>query len=63
MTRLLRGNYELDIAIDAKDGGETGATTEFEKKALSRLGGSICVVSKKGLLWRGDGAGGTNACG
>lgn len=45
------------------DGGETGATTEFEKKALSRLGGSICFVSKKGFLWKGAGAGGNNACG
>lgn len=32
-------------------------------EALSRLGGSICFVSKKGFLWRGDGAGGNNACG
>lgn len=63
MTRFLKGNYELDVVIDAKDGGETGATTEFEKKALSRLGGSICFVSKKGFLWKGDGAGGNNACG
>ena len=59
MTRFLKDNYEL--AIDAKDGGETGATTEFENKAPSRLGGSICFVSKKGFVWRGENADGARA--
>ena len=64
MTEFLKGNYELDVVIEVKDGGdETDATTEFEKKALSRLGGSICFVSKKGFLWKGDETGGSSACG
>ena len=64
MTQFLKGNYELDVVIDAKDSAdEADATTEFEKKALSRLGGSICFVSKKGFLWKGDGTSGRSACG
>lgn len=62
MTEFLKGNYELDVVIDADaDGAKTDATAEFEKKALSRLGGSICFVSKKGFLWKGDESGGSRA--
>jgi len=56
MTEYLKGNYKLDATITAAEGDETDSTSEFEKKALSRLGGSICFVSKKGFLWKGDGA-------
>jgi hypothetical protein len=62
MTQFLKGNYTLDAVIDDTDGSETDTTTEFEKKALSRLGGSICFVSKKGFLWKGDDATGPSAC-
>jgi len=55
MTEYLKGNYKLDAQI-TPEGEETDATSEFEKKALSRLGGSICFVSKKGFLWKGDSA-------
>jgi len=41
-----------DAAKDKADAADS--TDEFEKKALSRLGGSICFVSKKGLIWNGD---------
>jgi hypothetical protein len=61
MNEFLKGNYPLDVVIEEQEGGkEAGSTAEFEKKALSRLGGSICFVSKKGFLWKGeksDGAG------
>ncbi len=61
MNQYLRGNYRLDVAIeDAPPADAAGATEEFEKKALSRLGGSICFVSRKSFLWTGesrDGAG------
>jgi len=56
MTEYLKGNYELDTQITPAEADETDATSEFEKKALSRLGGSICFVSKKGFLWKGDSA-------
>ena len=54
MTEYLKGNYKLDAKIEepAETPGDT--TDEFEKKALARLGGSICFVSKKGFLWTGD---------
>jgi hypothetical protein len=53
MPEFLKGNYKVDAKIeDAVDAVDS--TDEFEKKALSRLGGSICFVSKKSLLWQGE---------
>ena len=55
MKEFLKGNYKLDRVIEEPEDAENaGATDEFEKKALSRLGGSICFVSKKGFLWKGE---------
>ena len=60
MSEYLKGNYKLDVTIQATaNDEESGATSEFEKKALARLGGSICFVSKKGFLWKGDTASST----
>lgn len=60
MTEFLKGNYKLDVPIEEDQGpGAPGATAEFEKKALSRLGGSICFVEKKGFLWKGEPADGS----
>jgi hypothetical protein len=57
MKQYLKGNYQLDVVIDdAATDAKASATAEFERKALSRLGGSICFVSKKGFLWKGDGS-------
>jgi len=53
MPEFLKGNYKLDAKIEDK-ANATDSTDEFEKKALSRLGGSICFVSKKSLIWNGD---------
>jgi hypothetical protein len=53
MPEFLKGNYRLSARIEDEAQAED-STDEFEKKALSRLGGSICFVSKKGLIWRGD---------
>ena len=59
MNEYLKGNYRLDAVIEDTGQGEPArAVDEFEKKALSRLGGSICFVSKKGFLWTGDTANG-----
>jgi len=55
MTKFLKGNNTLDVTIDETGDGEAMQTVEeFERKALSRLGGSICFVSKKGFLWKGE---------
>jgi hypothetical protein len=53
MPEFLKGNYKLDAKIEDK-ANVADSTDEFEKKALSRLGGSICFVSKKSLIWNGD---------
>jgi hypothetical protein len=53
MPQFLKGNYKVETKIEDK-GDAADSTDEFEKKALSRLGGSICFVSKKGFLWKGD---------
>lgn len=58
MTKYLRGNYELAATIEESAPDAPDATAAFERKALTRLGGSICFVSKKGFLWKGDGADG-----
>ncbi len=59
MTDYLKGNYELNAQITepaaAKD---AKSTEEFERKALARLGGSVCFVSKKGFVWKGETKGG-----
>jgi hypothetical protein len=55
MTEFLKGNYEVKAEIrEDEDGTEARATEAFERRALSRLGGSICFVSKKSFLWEGD---------
>jgi hypothetical protein len=53
MPDFLKGNYKVDTKIE-DTGDAADSTDEFEKKALSRLGGSICFVSKKSLIWHGE---------
>ena len=53
MPEFLKGNYKVGATIEDKADG-ADSTDEFEKKALSRLGGSICFVSKKGSMWQGE---------
>jgi hypothetical protein len=56
MSEYLKGNYTVDAVIEeSKTEAGARAVEAFERKALSRLGGSICFVSKKGFLWTGDG--------
>ena len=60
MKEFLKGNYKVDTEIKETVADERSQLeTEFERKALSRLGGSICFVSKKGFLWKGEGADGS----
>lgn len=55
MKEFLRGNYKVDAEIKESVGEERSQLeAEFERKALSRLGGSICFVSKKSFIWTGD---------
>ena len=59
MKEFLKGNYKVAKPIEETKGVDADSTDAFEKKALSRLGGSICFVSKKGFLWKGDGKDGS----
>ena len=58
MKEFLKGNYKVDAVIqESETEAEADATEAFERKALSRLGGSICFVSKKSFIWEGEGKG------
>ena len=60
MTEYLKGNYRVDAKItEPAEAKEAKSTEEFERKALARLGGSVCFVSKKGFLWKGEAKGGS----
>jgi hypothetical protein len=55
MSEFLKGNYKVEAKIsEAESEEEAKATEQFERKALSRLGGSICFVSKRKFVWNGD---------
>lgn len=54
MNQYLKGNYTLDVTIVDPNEAAEDNTSAFERKALSRLGGSICFVSKKAFLWTGE---------
>lgn len=55
MKEFLKGNYAVPAEIiETEPADGDGATAEFEEKALARLGGSICFVSKRAFLWKGD---------
>lgn len=54
MKEFLKGNYKVEARIEETSDERSRLEAEFERKALSRLGGSICFVSKKGFVWTGD---------
>ena len=55
MKEFLKGNYKLETEIkESVDEERSQLEAEFERKALSRLGGSICFVSKKSFMWQGE---------
>ena len=55
MKEFLKGNYKVDTEIkETVDEERSQLEAEFERKALSRLGGSICFVSKKAFIWAGE---------
>jgi hypothetical protein len=57
MKEFLKGNYKVDTEIKESVVDERSQLeADFERKALSRLGGSICFVSKKSFIWTGDDA-------
>ena len=62
MKEFLKGNYKVETEItESAEAEAPDATDEFERKALSRLGGSVCFVSKKGFVWTGESRDGSGA--
>jgi len=57
MGEYLRGNYELkgEISPEPETTEQESVETEFYRRALEKLGGSIAFILKsKNLLWKGD---------
>jgi hypothetical protein len=51
MSDVLKGNFKTKKDVKVEINNETTLEDEFEKEALSRLGGSITYVSKKKVAW------------
>lgn len=60
MPEFLKGNYSVDSKSQPKKPGKSEKETEqspqqeFERRALSKLGGSIAFIAKPSLVWNGD---------
>ena len=55
MTDLLKGNFQPKKRVTASQEPED-LSSQFEREALRRLGGSIAFVSKKKFIYGGEGA-------
>jgi len=52
MSGLLRGNFAVKRKIDVNEKNETAdLATEFRKKALESIGGSMVFVEREKLFW------------
>ena len=51
---LLKGNFQTKKQVHSKNAGPETLEEQFEKEAMKKLGGSICFVSKKKVLWPED---------
>ena len=51
MSQLLRGNFVPKKQIENGQPASENLEDRFEKEALKRLGGSICFVSKRKIIW------------
>lgn len=54
MADLLRGNFTPHKPVRAEQPAAGDLTTEFEREALRRLGGSICFVAKGKFVFGED---------
>jgi hypothetical protein len=50
---LMKGNFKTKNAVEGTP-NEVTAEENFEREALSKLGGSIAFTSKKKFLWKGE---------
>ena len=52
MSELLKGNFAVKRQIDVNEKNETAdLATEFRKKALESIGGSMVFVEREKLFW------------
>ena len=51
---LLKGNFQTKKQVHSKETPPETLEDQFEKEAMKKLGGSICFVSKKKVLWPED---------
>jgi hypothetical protein len=53
MSKLLRGNFDVkrDVAVPDSKNPTEEFNTEFRKKALESIGGSMVFVEREKLFW------------
>lgn len=51
MANVLKGSYQLDNPVIVEQDKNVALDQQFEKEALSRLGGSIAFVAKQKVMW------------
>jgi hypothetical protein len=51
MNSVLKGNFTAKKKVEAEAGAGDEIESEFERKALKRLGGSVAYVAKKKVNW------------
>ena len=54
--KILKGNYETknNPEVDAKNDEKVSFESEFKKKAIENIGGSMVFVERKKMVWDGD---------
>lgn len=60
MSNFLKGTYNLDVAVD-EQAAESDTLSEFEKKALNSIGGSMVFVERNKMTWDPEDEGGGSA--
>ena len=53
MSELLKGNFQVKNKVKLKE-EETDLDSEFRKKAISSVGGSMVFVERNKLVWDED---------
>lgn len=51
MVNVLRGSYQLNNPVVVEQDKNVTVDQQFEREALSRLGGSIAFVAKQKVMW------------
>ena len=55
MSELLKGNFTVKNKVENKEGiQEDNSNSEYKKKALESIGGSMVFVERDKLFWDGD---------